>query len=153
MKHNNKIFLTTKKEAEYLAKRCIEFLRFFDTIEKDKFLFEWIDNFMEAIEEEDIAGLRTEYADFIEQAQDLLPEQYKTLDKILKDKFGEGLFEADKKHVKRINKIVEKGKIKTEVQYYLLREYFERIWDMIEYKNTAGKIEKMLYVFENKIKK
>ncbi len=112
----------------------------------------WRDDFEKPImTKNDLKGWQEAYNDSLEIVQDLLPEQYKTLDKILKDKFGEGLFEADKKHVKKINKIVEKGKIKTEVQYYLLREYFERIWDMIEYKNTAGKIEKMLYVFENKI--
>ncbi len=149
----NTKFSNRIEEAKYLADWCVEILKFIDTLQPHPNLSLWIDDMYRGVKKIDVVGLRMTFNDMNESTQDLTYDQYKTLDKILKDKFGEGLFEADKKHVKRINKIVEKGKIKTEVQYYLLREYFERIWDMIEYKNTAGKIEKMLYVFENKIKK
>ncbi len=93
-------------------------------------------------------GLRMAYNDSLEMIQDLDPKQYKKLDEILRKKFGHGLFEADQKHIKRVTKIVEKGKISNKEQYYLLREYFERIWDMPEYKETANKIEDILFTFE-----
>lgn len=143
-------FETKKSEAEYLANWSIEIFKFFHSIQPYKNLSKWIDNLLQGVKESDIKGLRMAYNDMNEGVQDLLPDQYKKLDQILKEKFGHGLFEADKKHVKRVTKIVEKGKIKGEEQYYLLREYFERIWDMPEHKETAQKIEDMLFAFENR---
>ncbi len=149
----NKLTKEQTKKIWFLYEWNMVITEYIEYLESE-FDIDWREDFEEPrMTKSDLKGWQMAYNDSFEMVQGLLPDQYKTLDKILKDKFGEGLFEADKKHVKRINKIVEKGKIKTEVQYYLLREYFERIWDMIEYKNTAGKIEKMLYVFENKIKK
>ncbi len=137
-------------ELEYLTNWCIEIMKFENTIEPDDDMDVWINDLLKAKKKGDLRGLREEYNDNFEMAQDLSTAQYKSLDKILRNKFGHGLYEADKKYIKRINKIVEKGKISNEEQYYLLREYFERIWDMQEHKQTAQKIEKMLFAFENK---
>lgn len=56
------------------------------------------------------------------------------------------------KQLKRINRIVETGKISNEEQYYLLREYLERIWDVTEKKSMAQKIEDVLFAYEQKNK-
>ncbi len=137
-----------KKDAEYLANWSIELFRFFHTIEPYSNLEKWINNLLQAVKENDVTGLLMAYNDMNEGAYDLDPKQYKKLDEILRKKFGHGLFEADQKHIKRVTKIVEKGKISNKEQYYLLREYFERIWDMPEYKETAKKIEDILFTFE-----
>ncbi len=111
--------------------------------------YNWQDDWDEIkMTKSDLKGLRMAYNDIFEMIQDLDPKQYKKLDEILRKKFGHGLFEADQKHIKRVTKIVEKGKISNKEQYYLLREYFERIWDMPEYKETAKKIEDILFTFE-----
>ncbi len=95
-------------------------------------------------------GLKQTYNDTIEMIRDLSPVQYKELDLILRTKFGHGLHEADKKQAERIQKLIDKGKITTEVQYYLLREYLERAWDIAEQKENMNKIEQMMELFEHK---
>ncbi len=137
-------------EINFLADWCIEIYRFENTIEPDSDIEEWINKLTKAKKKKKLRGLKEEYNETLEMVQYFSAAQYKNLDKILRDKFGHSLFEADKKYVKRINKIVEKGKISKEEQYYLMREYFERIWNMPEHKQTVQKIEKMLFAFENK---
>ena len=89
------------------------------------------------------------YNDTLEMIRDLSSAQYNELDLILRNKFGHGLLEADKKHTERIQKFIEKGKITTEEQYYLLREYLERVWDIAEQKENVLQIEQMLELFEH----
>ncbi len=136
-------------EINFLADWCIEIYRFENNIEPDSDIEECINRLTKTKNKKNLRGLKEEYNETIEMIQFFSASQYKSLDKILRNKFGHGLYEADKKYIKRINKIVEKGKISNEEQYYLLREYFERIWDMQEHKQTAQKIEKMLFAFEN----
>ena len=81
--------------------------------------------------------------------RDLPPDKYKELDKLLKDKFGHGLFDADKKYLKRIDKIIEKGKISNEEQYYMLKEYLERIWGEEGQKERTKRIDEMLKGYED----
>ena len=140
-------------EFQNLENWCVEIIKYFDNlnpIDRSNSLFDHWPKM--SFNRSWLKGLRMAYNDTLEMVQDLTSVQYKELDQILKKKFKKGLFDADKKHIKRINKIVEKGKINSEEQYYLLREYFERIWDMPEHKLISEKINRMIDVFESKVK-
>ena len=121
-------------------------MEYFNSLEPEG--YDWRADFEEPkMTKTDLSSWQMAYNDTLEMVRDLPPSDYKQLDKILKEKLGKGLYEADTKNVKRIEKIVEKGKIRTEEQYYLLREYVERIWGMDGYKEMAVKIEAMLLAF------
>ncbi len=137
------------QEFNYKENWCLETAKYLDKVSPIAKNISWFANWPKmSFTKKWLNGLRMAYNDSLEMVQDLDPNQYKKLDEILRKKFGHGLFEADQKHIKRVTKIVEKGKISNKEQYYLLREYFERIWDMPEYKETAKKIEDILFTFE-----
>ncbi len=142
--------LTEKQQQKilFLYEWNMTIMEYYDFLQPE-LDYDWRDDFEEPkMTKSDLESWQMAYNDSLEMIQDLDPKQYKKLDEILRKKFGHGLFEADQKHIKRVTKIVEKGKISNKEQYYLLREYFERIWDMPEYKETAKKIEDIMFTFE-----
>ena len=137
------------EQFDYLENWYIAVMEFWEQLYPAPSGFSWLDDHPEVKKNKTyLRGLMEAYNDTLEMVRDLPAPKYIELDKILKAKFGSGLFEADKKYVKKVNTIIEKGKITNETQYYMLREYFERIWDMEEHKERAEKLEDMLYSFD-----
>lgn len=152
MKKSN-LTVEQEKQIWYMYNWCIAIEEYYEKLIPEDYTYDWRSDFGEPkMTKSELKDWQMAYDETFEETQNLSPDQYKKLDLILKEKFGQGLFEADKKHIKRINKIVEKNKITNEEHYYLLREYYERIWDMPEQKETAEKINDMIFAFEEKNK-
>ena len=89
--------------------------------------------FVEAVEDAyrkgSVTGLRMARNDLVEAAQAYGPEQLRQLDRLLQEQAGTSLGQLFQKRNARINRIRERGQIGNDEQYYLVREYFEFIWD------------------------
>ncbi|MDX9858099.1 MAG: hypothetical protein RBT76_09925 [candidate division Zixibacteria bacterium] len=107
-------------------------------------------NLRRAFERSDFRGLRAAYRDFIEEIKGESIQSQRALDTVLREKFGSGLDEVFAESDRKADKILKRGKIKNEDEFYFLREYFESIWEDDKQRERAALIDEMLAEFEKR---
>ncbi len=85
-----------------------------------------------------LRGLKMALNDVIDSCRGLSPVDRKRLNDILRDKFGYDLNDADKKRTKKIEAIVTRGKLRSDTEYYLAKEWI----DHLLWSGEAGDVEK-----------
>jgi hypothetical protein len=103
-------------------------------------------------EKNDLRGMKMIYMDTNEMARGIPMDQMIELNKILLRKFGKSLVDEEKEIKKTIAKIVKRGKINTDEEYYLLKPYIDEL--LIEgKKEEAQKLDFLIYEHENSRRK
>lgn len=99
--------------------------------EPDKYSWDWLIEITEqTFERKDLSGMRMVYNDDNEMAQGLKRSEIEELNAILREKFGEDLTTVNKRIAARIQKIEERGYIKTEGEWRMVRDWIDHIiWD------------------------
>src|SRR6476661_8261644 len=77
----------------------------------------------------DLTGMRSIRNDSIESLIAFSAAQRRDLDRRLRAGAGTTLDSLEAQHLARIDRIREKGKISSELQYYLVKERIEVVWD------------------------
>jgi hypothetical protein len=110
--------------------------------------------FVQAIEEAydrgSMSQLRMGYNDLVESTQAYSPQQLRHLDLLLREQAGTSLDELLEKRNARIRKIRERGSISSDAQYYLVREYFEFIWDDVSREEEARTLQDLMSAYEER---
>ena len=100
-----------------------------------------------------LGGMRVVYHDINEGAQGMSRSQIEELNAILREKFGEDLTTVNKRIAARIQKIEERGYIKTEGEWRMVREWIDHImWDDSKDKE-AELLEKLMSEYDKSIEK
>ena len=92
-----------------------------DILEEDKLYI------IKAFEIGEIRGMRMAFNDTLDMAKDLSYAQKEELNAILREKFGTDLNEQNNKNYKKIKRVLQRGKIKTDEEFYLLKERIDEI--------------------------
>jgi len=99
-----------------------------------------------------VSGFKQGYNDMNTWAGYLAPSQLSELNRRLREKFGKDLFDADKKLVQKAKKIAERGKIRNEEEYRLLRSYLDSIEGIAEHEEEYNRLYDIYFTFESKVK-
>ncbi|MBD5358066.1 MAG: hypothetical protein HDR88_13845 [Bacteroides sp.] len=74
-----------------------------------------------------LKGLKMVINDLIDICRSLSPTDRKRLNDILREKFGYDLNDADKKQAKKIETILTRGKLRSDIEYYLAKEWVDHL--------------------------
>ena len=78
-----------------------------------------------AFEQRDLRGMRMAHNDLVASTQAATPVQKRQLDEALRNKAGLSLVSLLGRQYKRVERIRARGRVTSEEQYYLVREYIE----------------------------
>jgi hypothetical protein len=110
--------------------------------------------FVDAIEKAyasgSLAGLRMAYNDLVEMAQSYSPAQLRQLDGRLRSEAGTSLNDLFAKRNARVKAIRERGRITSDEQYYLVREFFEFMWDDPARRDEASELQELMFKHEQR---
>lgn len=111
------------------------------------------DMFVQAVEDAydrgSVPQLRMAYNDLVESTQGYSPQQLRQLDLLLHEQAGTSLDVLLEKRNARIRKIRERGRISSDEQYYLVREYFELIWDDASRWEESRALQALMSAYED----
>lgn len=96
----------------------------------------------------ELSGAKEAYNDINSGMEDLPKHFFNDLNSRLKKRFGKDLFDADKKLAKKAKKIGERGEIRNEEEYRLLRAYLDSIEGLSENKAEYDSLYKLYFDFE-----
>lgn len=108
-----------------------------------------IEGIIKAFEVGEIRGMRMAFNDTLDDAKDLSYAQKEELNAILREKLGTDLNEQNNKNYKKIKRVIQRGKIKTDEEYYLLKERIEEIYDDEGKREEVEELETLLLNYEN----
>ena len=114
-----------------------------DILEEDKLYI------IKAFEIGEIRGMRMAFNDTLDMAKDLSYAQKEELNAILREKFGTDLNEQNNKNYKKIKRVLQRGKIKTDEEYYLLKERIDEIYDDESKREEVEELGTLLLNYEN----
>ena len=121
------------QELQFKRDWSITILEFGKKCDKDpdKFGWDWFKESTEkAFERRDLRGMRVIYNEDNEMAKSFRLSEIEELNAILREKFGEDLTTVNKRIAARIQKIEERGYIKTEGEWRMVRDWIDHImWD------------------------
>ncbi|MBD5358071.1 MAG: hypothetical protein HDR88_13875 [Bacteroides sp.] len=100
-----------------------------------------------------ISGFNQCYNDTIEMCRDWSPEDRKKLNGILKEKFGYDLNDADKKQANKVESILTRGKLRSDTEYYLAKEWVDHLlWNgVVEDEEKARRLDELLGEYEQRV--
>lgn len=93
--------------------------------------------------------MRMAFNDTLDMAKDLSYAQKEELNAILREKFGTDLNEQNNKNYKKIKRVIQRGKIKTDEEYYLLKERIDEIYDDESKREEVEELGTLLLNYEN----
>ncbi len=105
-----------------------------------------------AYDKQDAKALQCGFNDINEEAFDLDPANKRNLNKILMEKFGVDLEYFNKKTRAKIKSIIKRGKIKDIDEFYMVKEWIDRIADDEDNASQVETLDKLLYDFETTYK-
>ena len=114
-----------------------------DILEEDKLYI------IKAFEIGEIRGMRMAFNDTLDMAKDLSYAQKEELNAILREKFGTDLNEQNNKNYKKIKRVIQRGKIKTDEEYYFLKERIDEIYDDESKREEVEELGTLLLNYEN----
>lgn len=114
-----------------------------DILEEDKLYI------IKAFEIGEIRGMRMAFNDTLDMAKDLSYAQKEELNAILREKFGTDLNEQNNKNYKKIKRVIQRGQIKTDEEYYLLKERIDEIYDDESKREEVEELGTLLLNYEN----
>lgn len=114
-----------------------------DILEVDKLCI------IKAFEIGEIRGMRMAFNDTLDMAKDLSYAQKEELNAILREKLGTDLNEQNNKNYKKIKRVIQRGKIKTDEEYYLLKERIDEIYDDESKREEVEELGTLLLNYEN----
>lgn len=141
---------TQTEKLNYYSQWCITIANFMSEKTSNTQAADYWQNLKLKNTKQDIKGMKAAFNDMTAWALYLDGENRIELNKTLRKQFSHDLFDVDKKLQKKVQSVIAKNKITNKEQYYLLREYYDRILDMEEYKDISDKINDLIYIFENK---
>jgi hypothetical protein len=99
----------------------------------------------------DLTGMRSIRNDSIESLIAFSAEQRRELDRRLRAGSGITLDSLEAQHLARIDRIRAKGRISSELQYYLVKERIEVIWDDSERAEEFRALLAILESYEERV--
>jgi hypothetical protein len=99
----------------------------------------------------DLTGMRSIRNDSIESLIAFSATQRRGLDRRLRAGSGITLDSLEAQHLARIDRIRTKGRISSELQYYLVKERIEVIWDDPERAEEFRALQAMLEGYEERV--
>jgi hypothetical protein len=153
-----KKILTEKQQKELVfMKDFILFVSDYihkDLEEPDKSIYEeakiyLIDGLKKGVEIGEIRGMRMAFNDTLDMAKDLSYAQKEELNAILREKFGTDLNEQNNKNYKKIKRVLQRGKIKTDEEFYLLKERIDEIYEDESKSEEVDELGTLLLNYEN----
>ena len=95
-------------------------------------------------------GFKMAFNDLIDDCRGLSPVDRKRLNDILREKFGYDLNDADKKQAKKIETILTRGKLRSDIEYYLAKEWVDHLlWTGVAGdEEKAKKLDELLGDYE-----
>ena len=89
------------------------------------------------------------FNDTLDMAKDLSYAQKEELNAILREKFGTDLNEQNNKNYKKIKRVIQRGQIKTDEEYYLLKERIDEIYEDESKREEVEELGTLLLNYEN----
>jgi len=109
---------------------------------------QWTAVMRRAYEDRDLRGMRMAYNDLVEMTKAADTEQRRDLDARLRARANTSVALLHNKTAQRVERIRTRGKITSEEQYYLVREYVAFSHGTPEMEAEAQQLFKMLHDFE-----
>ena len=114
-----------------------------DILEEDKLCI------IKAFEIGEIRGMRMAFNDTLDMAKDLSYAQKEELNALLREKLGTDLNEQNNKTYKKIKRVLQRGKIKTDEEFYLLKERIDEIYEDESKSEEVEELGTLLLNYEN----
>ena len=112
-----------------------------------------IDIVMQTYNRMDLRGMRVVYNDINDLAMSMRRSQIEELNAILREKFGEDLTTVNKRIAARIQKIEERGYIRTEGEWRMVRDWIDHImWDDAK-DEEVELLDKLMAEYDKSIEK
>ena len=96
---------------------------------------------------QNLRGLRMMAADVLGMLQVADAAQRKEIDALLRERTGRSLADFDTRAATRVERILKRGRITGEEQYFFVREYLERISTDSSQQTTVERLEQLLAAF------
>ncbi|MDX9858100.1 MAG: hypothetical protein RBT76_09930 [candidate division Zixibacteria bacterium] len=103
-----------------------------------------------AFKRKSLRELRMGYRALIDMTKQLSPHEQSELDMELRKRLGSGTQEAIRDLNDAATQAIRRGAIENEDEFYLLRNYFEEIWEDETKRDEADKISRLLSEFEKR---
>lgn len=137
-----------QRELDELRRLLLVFAEFKSTFMSADMVQLMIHGIETAYRARSFTGLRTARNDMVEMAQACTPDQLRQLDRLLREHASTSINELFEKRNARVRAIRERGRLSTDEQYYLVREYFEFIWDDPDRAEEAAELQRLMSAYE-----
>ena len=135
-------------ELQFMKEWCTEILNFISTKSSSQEIYsELIEKINETFGKRNKRGLRMIYNDIDEWTKGLKETDLIELNLILQNKFGKSLIDTKKGVKKTISKIIKRGKIKTDEEFYLVKSFIDEALIKGD-KDEAEKLDSLLFAYE-----
>lgn len=138
------------EQLKFMGNWCIAILEYMkNSVPNDPagFFSGSIDTINKAVESNNFQGIKMVYNDTNEMARGLSSMQLEELNKILSQKFGRSLIDEENGIQKKIDQIIERGKMVSDEEFYLVTSYFDELI-IADNKTKIEKLNKILFEYE-----
>ncbi len=144
------------QELQFKRDWCVAVLDYLKSIDDEPGDSVWggaIDIVMQTYNRMDLRGMRVVYNDINDLAMSMRRSQIEELNAILREKFGEDLTTVNKRIAARIQKIEERGYIRTEGEWRMVRDWIDHImWDDAK-DEEVELLDKLMAEYDKSIEK
>lgn len=143
------------RELNHLMEWCTAIVRFqLSLYAQDPLVSEWVSTKLEIVErtylQRDLRGMRLVARDINESDTDEWPaDRLTALNRSLREKFGKDLTDVKRRDLARIDRIRERGTIRTESEFRVVHGRAEEIWDNNDKKDEMEAINRLLADYES----
>ena len=115
-----------------------------------------IEGFRDAIElqhrKSSLRGARTIRNELTALVESVKPTDRKRLDALLRERLGVSLDDLMAHQLAQIRRIRDRGSIRSDSEYYLVKEHVETIWDDLACTKEFSALQEMLAAYERRAK-
>ncbi len=138
------------EQLKFMGDWCItiyEFIKETNPVDPFDFVRNSIYAINKTIESNHFQGMKMVYNDTNEMARGLSGKQLIELNKILHEKFGKSLIDEEKETLKKIDRIIKRGRVNNDEEYYLIQSYIDELI-MANDIDRVNKLNRILVAFE-----
>ena len=139
------------EQLKFMGNWCIAILEFMKKSvpnEPTGFVSGSIDTINKTVESNDFRGMKIVYKDINEMARGISSMQLEELNKVLNQKFGKSLIDEEKEIQKKIIRIIKRGRITNDEEFYLSNSYIDELI-IAGNKEQIENLNKILFEYEN----
>ncbi len=135
-------------KIEFLRDWILTIIEFISLKTNDESITELVEAIDKAYERKDSRGLQCVFNDMNEWVSGFSPQDVKEINTILSSKFGFNLEDKNKKDLVKIKAIVDRGCIKNNGEYYLIKGRIDALNGMDGHEDEMDRLDRLMTDYE-----